>query len=359
MVLSPPTERPTALWVVPVSDIAGVARHVLDTVRVGIPGWRLVVLCPPGPLADAIRGAGGAVLSAPFGPTHGLRASVSSLRHAIRGLRPQVVHSHLSYADVVVALATPRSASLVTTEHGISADDGVYHSSAAQARLMAKAHAARLRRFDQVIAVSEATAGAMRKKWHARQPIRVVPNGVDAPTGVADPRPGLRLLSLARLAPEKRLEDLLGAFALVAQRDPDARLTIAGIGPLEGDLRAQVGRLGLASHVAFVGFVEAHHALGEADVVAQLSVWENCSYTLLDAVTHGLGVVASPVGGNSEILPERCLADPSDHQGVAERLVAQGRDLSVRPRLNQGWPSIAEMGELIGSAYRDMSLCGK
>ena len=37
-----------ALWCVPVADLGGVARHVLDAARVGIPGWRLVVLCPEG-----------------------------------------------------------------------------------------------------------------------------------------------------------------------------------------------------------------------------------------------------------------------------------------------------------------------
>ena len=64
MVLNPPT----ALWVVPVSNLAGVARHVLDVARVGVPGWRLVFLTPPGDLPDALRDLGAAVLVEPFGP---------------------------------------------------------------------------------------------------------------------------------------------------------------------------------------------------------------------------------------------------------------------------------------------------
>ena len=44
----------TALWVVPVSDLAGVARHVLDVAGAGLPGWRLTVLAPPGPLPDRL-----------------------------------------------------------------------------------------------------------------------------------------------------------------------------------------------------------------------------------------------------------------------------------------------------------------
>jgi glycogen(starch) synthase len=351
MVLSPPAERPTALWVVPVSDLGGVARHVLDVVRAGLQGWRLVVLCPPGPLADAITAAGGAVLTAPFGPAAGLRASVGSLRHAIRALRPQVVHSHLSYADVVAAMVRPRQVTLVTTEHGIAADDAVYHSSGAQARLMAGVHTARLRRFDRVIAVSGATAQAMRDKWSVRRQIEVIPNGVDPVTDVPEPRPGLRFLSLARLAPEKRLDDLVGAFALVAKEEPDATLTIAGVGPVESDLRSHVADLGLASRVSFPGYLDAHGALRRADVVAQLSVWENCSYTLLDALTRGLGVVASPVGGNPELLSKSCLVDPANHADVASHLLSQAREVAIRPRMAPGWPTTSEMSERIVSVY--------
>ena len=51
------------------------------------------------------------------------------------------------------------------------------------------------------------------------------------------------------------------------------------------------------------GFVDPDRAMAEHDVLAMLSVWENCSYALLDAAGRGMGVVASDVGGNPEILP--------------------------------------------------------
>src|SRR5690606_40683907 len=50
-------------------------------------------------------------------------------------------------------------------------------------------------------------------------------------------RAGLRVLSLARLAPEKNIDQLMQAFAHVAHEHPEARLTIAGRGPEEGALR--------------------------------------------------------------------------------------------------------------------------
>ena len=132
------------------------------------------------------------MIERPFGPE--LRPAQlrggTPLRHASPA--PAVVHSHLSYADIVAAIAV-RGPRLVTTEHGIARDDVVYHHSASKARVMAAAHTARFRRFDAAIAVSRATAEAMRDKWHPRIPVTVIPNGIDvdasraASTGTADP----------------------------------------------------------------------------------------------------------------------------------------------------------------------------
>lgn len=328
------TDLPITLWVTPVADLGGVARHFLDVARVGIPGWRLVVLSPPGPLAQRLREQGAAVVSGDFGPAAGVLASIRTLRAIARALRPAIVHSHLAYADIVSAVTPlPRGARRFTTEHGIAADDSIYHGSALQSRIMDKVHSLRLRRFDGIIAVSEATKQAMIDKWRPRRQITVIPNGVDLPDGVEprdpnNPPSTLRILSLARLAPEKRIDKLIDAFAIVRKERPDATLTIAGTGPLEQELRSQVVRLGLQDAVSFPGFVEAEEALNQADVVAQLSVWENCSYTLLDAAVRGIRVVASDVGGNREIVPGQ-LVDDWSPEHIADKLTRQAGVISA------------------------------
>ena len=341
---------PTALWVIPVSDLAGVARHVLDVARDGIPGWHLTFLTAPGPLPQHLRELGAEVHERPFGPDHGLRSSVAVLRDVVRRVRPDVVHTHLSYADIVAALAVGRGPRLVTTEHGIAQDDVVYHRSSGKARVMAVAHTARLRRFDAAIAVSEATAMAMRDKWHPRAPLTVIRNGVDVESEPRSPTPGLRILSLARLSPEKRLSALVDGFAHLVREHPQATLTIAGTGPEESVLRSQVDRLGLSGSIALPGFVDPEAAMAEHDVLAMLSVWENCSYALLDAAAAGLGVVASDVGGNPELLPKTSLVDATDVVAVAGALREQGLDTATRPGLAD-WPTVAEMCARVADVY--------
>lgn len=350
----------TALWVVPVPEIGGVARHVLDAAKEGLPGWRLVVLCPEGALAQRLRDSGAAVVTGAFGPNVGFRQSTVTLRRHIRHLRPEIVHSHLAYADVVAAaavLGTP--VRLVTTEHGIAGDDAVYHGAVWKSRAKATMHRIRLLRANAVIAVSEATRSAMLSKWKPRHSITVIPNGVNGqevrrclgefrhtPTVPEGPR----VLSLSRLAPEKGLDRLLSAFALVLEQNPQARLTVAGEGPDRASLEGLAAKLGISRAVDFPGFVEPLEAMANADVLVQLSVWENCSYTLLDAVCAGIGVVATDVGGNSEIVPPGALVDERSHHAVAQKILTQAQRQPL-PSDGQIGVTVAEMATRICAAY--------
>ncbi|PMC74786.1 glycosyltransferase family 4 protein [Brachybacterium sp. UMB0905] len=331
-----------ALWVVPVADLGGVARHVIDAVRTGIPGWRIVVLCPEGPLAARLRTMGAAVTVGPVSPADGARAATAEVRRVLRALRPEVLHTHLAFADLVgVAAVTGlrsgrgRRVRVVSTEHGISGVRGLYQAGAMQTQVKAAAHRARMLRTDAVIAVSDSTAQQIRAQWavpgRVMPPVTVVRNGVEHPVGERAGEPGLRFLSLARLAPEKRIDRALEAFALVAAEHPAARLTIAGEGPERGALEKLVQERCLGESVRLVGHVEAGPALAAHDVIVQLSAWENLSYTLLDAVAHGLGVVATDVGGNREIVPGRCLVDGENIGAIADVMMRQGLQTAERP----------------------------
>lgn len=339
---------PLSLWIIPVADLGGVARHVLDVVREGIPGYRLAVLCPEGPIVQRLKNAGVQVAVGKFGPDAGFSRSVRTLRAAVSRLKPAVVHSHLSYADVIVAATPmPRGVLRVTTEHGIAGDDRIYHGNTAKSRLMAAVHSTRLRRFDAAIAVAEATKQAMIEKWSPKQEINVILNGVDPVEAVPRERGGpLRVLALARLSPEKRIQQLLRAFKLVIERKPDARLTVAGVGELDAELKALAVELGVDHSVSFPGFVDPDAAMAEADVLAQLSVWENCSYSLLDAANRGMRVVASRVGGNPEIVDPRGLVDADDVQSVATALL----DETAITRLD-AWPTVGDMTTAIADVY--------
>ena len=74
---------PTALWVVPVPDFGGVARHVVDMARAGLPGFNLVVLAPEGKLTSRLEELGVTVIKADFGPDYGFRLPLPLCRRLL------------------------------------------------------------------------------------------------------------------------------------------------------------------------------------------------------------------------------------------------------------------------------------
>lgn len=352
---------PTALWVVPVPDFGGVARHVVDMARAGLPGFNLVVLAPEGKLTERLEELGVTVVKAEFGPNYGFKTSFASLKKAIEQLHPEIVHSHLAYADVVaVAVVNAlriRSVikrgtcvpKLLTTEHGIAGNDSVYHGSSWRSKLMETVHRVRLWGTNRAIAVSRSTADQMRSKWGARG-VELVYNGVDIPVvaaAVAEKRVPAegspRILSLSRLSPEKGIDVLLDAFARLREEYPQAHLEIAGSGDLGEELKAHAKRLNLGDSVTFSGFVNPIEAMGRSDMIVQLSVWENCSYTLLDAKAAGLKTVATAVGGNPEILNADELVDRQSPKLTEEVLQAMRRQLQKGDKEPFTWISNEQM----------------
>lgn len=324
----------------------------------------------------------GMAVDASYGPGVGFAASWRSLREVVRELRPSVVHSHLAWADFLVGglvgrrpvvgrwpvvggwplRGTRGQAALVSTEHGIASDPGVYARGALDARVTALAHMARMHRLAALISVSAATLEAVRARWHPPPSLRqvVIPNGVDrlvpgrgggARGGAADAGGRPTVGFLGRLSAEKRPELLVAAAVQLREAQPDVLVRIAGTGERAGHLRALVSASGLDATVTFDGWVDAEQWLGDVDVLCVPSVWENCSYAILQALERGVGVVAAPVGGNPELLPASALVDPRDGEALAAALLRQLRNPGKRPTLPERIPTVAQMAARIAEVY--------
>ncbi|WP_052507601.1 glycosyltransferase family 4 protein [Desulfonatronovibrio magnus] len=89
--------------------------------------------------------------------------------------------------------------------------------------------------------------------------VKVIPMGVDLKnTFVPDPdvRPSdHELLFVGRLVEKKGVEVLIKAMPEILASRPETRLTIAGSGPLQNDLKALTARLNLSDKVRFLGMI--------------------------------------------------------------------------------------------------------
>ena len=117
------------------------------------------------------------------------------------------------------------------------------------------------------------------------------------------PQDALVIGSVARLAPQKQPATVLALFGMLRRRFPDLYLVLAGSGPLEGQLRTQAARMGLADRILFTGFVDDVAALMPAlDLHVLLSRNEGFGIATAEAMACGVPVVATDVPGNADLL---------------------------------------------------------
>ena len=111
------------------------------------------------------------------------------------------------------------------------------------------------------------------------------------------------ICTLTQLRPGKGVETLIDAFSRIAAGHPDARLAIAGDGPLRAELEQRARDGGVGHAVLFLGEVsEPIPVLRGADVFVLPSWAESFPYVILEAMSVGLAVAASDVGGVGEAI---------------------------------------------------------
>jgi len=246
-------------------------------------------------------------------PVRGLvdPGSLLAVRRHLREVAPDVVHTHLGYADLLGGVAA-RSLGLpvVSTIHVTRWDDGGRER--LKLRLMDLARAGCARR---IICVSEAARAAFlgARRGPPRRVV-VVPNGVQgrpadaaaaarvrAELGVGADDVVLTMLSVLR--PGKGHE---AAFTAVARLRADGLpvvLVVCGTGPSEHALRDAAAPLGAA--VRFAGHRDDVMAvLAASDVVVHPSEHEALPTALIEAAAASRPVVATRVGGIPEIVQD-------------------------------------------------------
>lgn len=161
-----------------------------------------------------------------------------------------------------------------------------------------------------IITVSSALKDAIVSLGVTADKITVLRNGVDLELFHPEDRVAARakfgvsrfvLASVGNLIPEKGHQLMIEAL-----RDlPDAELLIAGGGAEEARLKALAASLGVASRMKLVGVLpqaELRSLYSAADVLVLASAREGWPNVLLEAMACGTPVIASAVGGVTEIV---------------------------------------------------------
>jgi glycosyltransferase involved in cell wall biosynthesis len=167
-------------------------------------------------------------------------------------------------------------------------------------------------------------------------PVWVVPNGIEGGGLLAaDGRPGHSLLCVGNITPNKGQGVLLEAVRLLRPRHPEIRATLVGRDCTGGRFFRQAAASGLGDTYTAVGFVDdVRLYLARARVVVLPTLHrEGMPTALLEAMRAGVAVVASNVGGVSEIVEDGrtgLLVPPGDARSLATAISRLLEDETTR-----------------------------
>lgn len=279
------------------------------------------------------------------------------IAQGLRRCRIDVLHTHMYWASFYGALAArlARVPVLVTTEHGRNSWKRPWHRWI-ERRLITPWT-------DRRICVSQDILAVRRDQDRiAPEKLIVIPNGVELPRFARWANKDCVVIgTLGRFVDAKDYMTMIRAAACLRARAPDFRLYILGDGPERGAMEAEIRRLGLQGHVEMPGFqADVAGWLRRFDIFAMSSIREGQPMALLEAMSHGLPIVATTVGGIPETVEsntEGILVPPGDPERLAEALLMLMSDPALRNAMGAAARARIERDYAIGriaEMYRDL-----
>ena len=216
---------------------------------------------------------------------------------------PLVVHFHGSWALESEVEASPGFVSRLSVRLKWTLEKLVY------------------RRAARFIVLSQAFKTVLHETYGVpKTKIEIIPGGVDTAAyttglGVKEARAALGwpqkrkiIVVVRRLVKRQGLETLIAAIAELRAEHPDVLLYIAGTGPLQAALAAQIKTLDLSEYVQLLGFVPDEklaltYAAADFSVVPTAS-HEGFGLITVESLAAGTPVLVTPVGGLPEVVTE-------------------------------------------------------
>jgi glycosyltransferase involved in cell wall biosynthesis len=259
-----------------------------------------------------------------------------------------LVHTHTTKPGIVGTFAA-RGARVPAVMHTVHLFP--FHEETGRLVTTAYVGAERLaaRWCDRIVTVSEFQRDwALRAGIGSPEQVVAIPNGV--PLDRVEPRraraevraelgigEAFMILSTGRLAEQKGLEYLIRAAALLRRDLPNARIVLAGDGPLGHELARLVASLGLEDAVALLGHrSDIADLLSASDLVVLPSLWEGLSISLLEAMAAARPVITTSIGSNREVTNDgeaAVLVPPKDPESLAAAIRSLATDEAHRQAL--------------------------
>ncbi|KRM86367.1 glycosyltransferase family 4 protein [Lacticaseibacillus thailandensis] len=249
--------------------------------------------------------------SVPFVSFTDRRIAVRGLFHALqvaKKLRLDIVHTQTEFALGYIGKFVARNLKIpvVHTYHTMYED---YLHYVMNGHLLRPYHVKQISRAflhndSGVVAPSERVQNTL-ERYGISAPIRIIPTGIDLSQYQRAPQRDVRgelglndvpvLVSISRVAYEKRIDRVIDAMPRILRQHPDAVLLVVGDGPARESLEEQAETLELGDSVRFLGEVN-HEQVADyyraGDIFVSASDSEAQGLTYIEAMASGIKVLA-------------------------------------------------------------------
>lgn len=358
--------RPRVLHLITSFEIGGTERQAvellnrLDGERYDV---RLAVIRNEGPFYREIASRFPAVPEFPLTSFYNANAikQLLRLRSFMRRERIDILHAHDFYSGLLGgAAARLAGVRVIACQRHLKLSDRPAHKTGARIihklahRILVNSDAIR----EGIVSGDRAGAGK----------IVVVRNGISrANVSRAEARQQLvselgtgrdaALIGMAaRLQPVKGHRFFIEAAASVLREQPNAHFVLVGDGPLRREIQDQVGVLGIAERVHMLGDrTDAGQLIPAFDLLVLPSLHEGLPNAVMEAMSAGVPVVATAVGGTKELIIDGetgYLVPPGDSAALAERILFALDDPNVSNLVAAAQARIASsfsMERMVGS----------
>ena len=301
------------LLIIPSLDESG-AEKQLTLLATGLPrdefDVRVVVLTRTGPYADQLTAAGIPIdllhKRLKFDPL-----TLWKLRSLIRSWKPDLIHTWLFAGNTYGRLVAggPSGPPVIVSERCVDSWKATW-----QLWLDKKL----VGRTTKLVGNSQSVVDFYRQFGYDDARLQVIRNGLPLDPSPPLPHPQREELRrqwsanhphpfivgvVGRLAPQKRVEDVIWAIELLKSARDDVYLVVAGDGPLYNDLRNFAAYFGIADRVTLLGHRhDARELLTCFDTFVLASDFEGQSNSLMEAMGAGLPVLATDIPPNRELV---------------------------------------------------------
>lgn len=295
-------------FIIPTLDQSGAERQ-LALLAAGLPrpeyDVRVIALNRGGAYTEVLRQAGVPVEI--FSKRFRLDPlTLFRLRRVLHAFSPDIVQSFLFAANSYVRFpgVVPRTTRIVVSERCVDSWKGQWQLTLD--RWLAG-------RTDALTANSESVGEFYRQAGVCPNVVAVIPNAIVPQSGLfsreeARARLGIdsgqRVVGfIGRLAPQKRLRDLIWSFQLLHQIVDNVRLVLIGDGPDRYELERLTENFGCRSKVIFAGHrADAASLLNSFDAFVLPSEFEGMSNSLMEAMAAAIPCVVSDIPANRELV---------------------------------------------------------